>query len=67
VRQTLQVARKGANKTQVKIAEYLGISPRYYQKIEAGENIGNVHIWDALEALFDFKIPQRELRENITQ
>jgi hypothetical protein len=35
-----------------------------YQQLEAGKREGKGHIWDALEALFDFKISQRELREN---
>ena len=60
MRITLQTARKNANITQVQIAQYLDINPRYYQKIEAGHNEGKGCIWDALETLFN--IPQRELR-----
>jgi transcriptional regulator with XRE-family HTH domain len=64
MRLILQTARKQAGKKQTDIAKYLGIAPRYYQKIEAGQNNGHVRLWDALEALFEFKIPQRELRRD---
>lgn len=43
------------------VAEYLGISVRYYQMIERGERNGDFELWDALEDLFG--IHQRKLRE----
>lgn len=47
--------------TQQQVADYLGISLRYYQKIEAGVQTGDYSIWDGLEDLFS--IHQRKLRE----
>jgi len=47
--------------TQKQVAEYLGISERYYKQIEAGQRTGDFTIWDALEDLFN--VHQRKLRE----
>ena len=47
--------------TQQQVADYLGISLRNYQKIEAGDLLGSIAHWDALEDLFS--IHQRELRQ----
>lgn len=65
MRHKLIAARKASGKKQRETAVKVGISLRYYQKIEAGTNEGKGHIWDALEDLF--QISQRELRENSTQ
>ena len=65
MRQTLQQARKEADKTQKEIAHIVGISERFYQHIEAGTREGKGRIWDALEAFF--QIPQRQLREQTTK
>lgn len=46
--------------TQKEVAEYLGISERYYRAIESAERTGDFNLWDALEDLF--KIHQRLLR-----
>ena len=62
MRENLKKARKEAGMTQKQVAEYLGISERYYQHIEIGQRNGNFALWDALEDLF--KIHQRKLRED---
>lgn len=47
--------------TQQQVADKLGISLRYYQKIEAGERTGDFDIWDMLEDITG--IHQRILRK----
>lgn len=61
MRENLRNARKEKNMTQQSVADYLGISLRYYQNIEAGDRTGDFEIWDNLEDLFN--IHQRKLRE----
>lgn len=61
MRKNLQAARKAKGMTQKQVAEYLGITERYYRFIEAGTRCGNFEIWDKLEDLFG--IHQRILRE----
>lgn len=61
MRENLKNARKTKNMTQQAVADYLGISLRYYQNIEAGDRNGDFEIWDNLEDLFN--IHQRKLRE----
>ena len=61
MRMKLKNARKKAGLTQQQLADKLGISLVYYQKIEAGERTGDFVIWDELEDLMG--IHQRELRE----
>jgi DNA-binding XRE family transcriptional regulator len=63
MRYKLKAARKRAGKTQKEMATAISISERMYQEIEAGRREGKGAIWDKLEALFDFKVHQRELRE----
>lgn len=60
-RENLRNARKEKGLTQQNVADYLGISLRYYQNIEAGDRTGDFEIWDNLEDLFN--IHQRKLRE----
>lgn len=48
--------------TQQQVADHLGISLRYYQKIEEGSRTGDFQIWDDLEDLFG--IHQRVLRSS---
>ena len=43
-------------------SDHLGITERYYQRIEAGERTGDFEIWDTLEDLFG--VHQRKLRES---
>jgi transcriptional regulator with XRE-family HTH domain len=64
MRVTLKQTRERAGKTQKEMAESIGISEIYYRTIENGTREGKGHIWDALEALFEYKIPQRQLRQN---
>jgi len=61
MRKNLQAARKAAGLTQQAIADKLGISLVYYQKIEAGDRTGDFTIWDDLEDITG--IHQRKLRE----
>ena len=61
MRANLKKARKDAGLTQEKMAEMLGISVVYYQKIEAGERTGRFESWDTLEDITGTH--QRKLRE----
>ena len=61
MRKNLKEARQKAGMTQKEVAEKLGITPRAYQQIEAGEYQGKIEHWDKLEILFD--IHQKKLRE----
>ncbi len=61
MRKNLKEARQKAGMTQKDIAEYLRISETHYQKIEYGNIIGKITMWDMLEDLFN--VPQRNLRE----
>ena len=61
MRKNLKEARQKAGMTQKQVAEYLGMTERAYQQIEAGDYIGKIEHWDKLEDLF--KIHQRELRK----
>ena len=60
MRRNLKEARQKAGMTQQQVADYLGISLVYYQKIEQGTRTGDFEIWDSLEDLFN--LHQRELR-----
>ena len=51
MRENLKKARKKAGMTQQQIAERLGISVVYYQKIEQGSRTGDFVLWDELEDL----------------
>lgn len=61
MRENLRKARKEKGLTQQSVADYLGISLVYYQKIEQGTRTGDFDIWDSLEDLFN--VHQRKLRE----
>lgn len=61
IRRNLQQARKSAGMTQQQVADKLGITLRHYKKIEYGDSIGSIEVWDKLEDLF--QIHQRVLRE----
>ncbi len=61
MRENLKNARKAANMTQQQVADKIGISLVYYQKIEQGSRTGDFEIWDSLEDLFS--VHQRKLRE----
>lgn len=60
VREYLKYARKAKGMTQQAVADYLGITLNYYQKLEEGSRDGNFGIWDSLEDLTG--IHQRVLR-----
>lgn len=57
-------ARKNKQFSQVKLAEKLGISPRYYQYIEAGTRDGRLTIWQRLESILG--VQQTRLQRNTT-
>lgn len=61
MRENMKNARKAANMTQQQVADKIGISLVYYQKIEQGSRTGDFEIWDSLEDLFN--VHQRKLRE----
>lgn len=61
MRENLKKARQEAGMTQQQIADHLGISLVYYQKIEQGSRTGDFYIWDMLEDLMG--VHQRILRE----
>lgn len=61
MRRNLKEARQKAGMTQQQVADKIGISLVYYQKIEQGSRTGDFEIWDSLEDLF--KVHQRNLRE----
>ena len=61
MRENLKKARQEAGMTQQQMAEKLGISLVYYQKIESGSRTGDFIIWDELEDITG--IHQRKLRE----
>lgn len=60
MRENLKAARKEKGMTQQQVADHLGISLRHYQRMESGEIVGFVELWDELEDLFS--IHQRVLR-----
>lgn len=60
-RENLKQARMKAGMTQQQVADHLGISLRHYARMESGEIIGFVELWDELEDLFS--IHQRVLRQ----
>lgn len=60
-RDRLRNARLDAGMTQQQVADHLDIGVRYYQKIESGDRLGDIRLWDDLEDLFG--VHQRTLRE----
>lgn len=60
-RENLKTARKTAGFTQQAMADKLGVGLRHYKKIESGETLGSIPLWDDLEDIFN--INQRVLRE----
>lgn len=61
MRENLKRARLAAGMTQQQMADKLNITLRYYKKIEAGNMLGSIEIWDRLEDITG--VPQRKLRE----
>ena len=61
MRRNLQEARKKKGMTQKQVASLLHVGERHYKKIEAGETLGSIEIWDLLEDTLG--VNQRVLRE----
>ena len=61
MRSNLKKSRQEAGLTQQAMADKLGISLRYYKKIEAGKMLGSIFVWDTLEDITG--VNQRKLRE----
>lgn len=61
MRENLKSSRKAAGLTQQAMADKLHVGLRHYKKIESGETLGSIDLWDKLEDLFN--IHQRVLRE----
>ncbi len=61
MRENLRAARKAKGMTQRAVADKLGIGLRHYKKIECGETLGSIPLWDEMEDMFS--INQRVLRE----
>ncbi|MCI9025247.1 MAG: helix-turn-helix transcriptional regulator [Dorea sp.] len=62
MRKNLKEARQKAGMTQQQMADKLEIGLRHYKKIESGETLGSIPLWDDMEDLLG--INQRVLREN---
>ena len=61
MRENLRKGRKAAGMTQQQMADRLRIGLRHYKKIERGETLGSVPLWDELEDIVH--VNQRVLRE----
>lgn len=61
MRENLKKARKEAGLTQQQVADRLDIGLRHYKKLESGETLGSIELWDELEDMFN--VHQRVLRE----
>ena len=61
MRENLRRARKSAGLTQQAMADKLGIGLRHYKKIESGESLGSIPLWDEAEDLLG--VNQRVLIE----
>lgn len=61
MRTNLQAARRVKGLTQEQVAKILDVGLRHYKKIEAGDTLGSIPLWDALEDLLC--VNQRVLRE----
>ncbi len=62
MRLNLKTARRRAGLTQQQVADKLKVGLRHYKKIESGETLGSIALWDELEDLL--MVHQRVLREN---
>lgn len=61
MRENLKNARKAAGLTAQQTAEKICVTLRHYRKLESGDTLGSVTVWDALEDLFNLN--QRFLRQ----
>lgn len=62
MRGKLKEARRAAGMTQQQLADRLGVTLGYYQKVEYEKLNGSFAVWDALEDILG--IHQRILRES---
>lgn len=62
MRKNLKEARKSAGLTQQQMADRLDVGLRHYKKIESGETLGSIRLWDEIEDILG--VNQRVLREN---
>ena len=60
MRENLKKARQDAGLTQQQMADRLNIGLRHYKKIESGETLGSIAVWDMIEDLLS--VNQRILR-----
>ena len=60
-RDKLKAARNEKGFIQKVMADKLGITVRHYQRIERGETVGTIALWDKIEDLVG--VPQRLLRD----
>lgn len=61
-RENLKAARKAVGLTQQQMADWLKIGLRHYKKVEGGQTLGSVPLWDTLEDILG--VNQKVLREN---
>ncbi len=61
MRERLKQARLEKKMTQQQVADKLHIGVRHYKKIESGETLGSIPLWDELEDMLE--VNQRALRE----
>ncbi|WP_251491385.1 helix-turn-helix transcriptional regulator [Otoolea muris] len=61
MRSNLKEARQKTGMTQQQMADKLGVGLRHYKKIESGETLGSIEMWDIMEDLFS--VHQRQLRQ----
>lgn len=61
MRERLKQARTEKKMTQQQVADKLHVGLRHYKKIESGETLGSIAIWDQLEDMLE--VNQRVLRE----
>lgn len=62
MRKNLKEARQKAGMTQQQMADKLNVGLRHYKKIESGDTLGSIPLWDQMEDIL--KTNQRVLREN---
>lgn len=60
-RELLNKTRKEKGISATQMANMLGVTRRYYLKIESGDRMGTPILWDAIEDVIG--INQRELRQ----
>lgn len=60
MRRRLKQERMAMKMTARQVADHIGVTLRHYRKLESGDTLGSVLVWDALEDLF--QVNQRTLR-----